>query len=445
MNEFDTKLIKYDNILIIGSGGREHCLGWKLSHSAKVNKIFFAPGNGGTETNIPISMNDFYKLRQFAEENFCLTVVGPEKPLALGIVDLFSKGKLPIFGPNKKASKLESSKVYAKNFMKRYGIPTAPFSIFSDPDDAEQYVTSLPEPPVIKADGLAQGKGVVVSAHCDDAIKAIRKITNDINSEKESNQIVVEKRLYGNEISFIALCDGRSIMPLVSSQDHKRAANGDQGPNTGGMGAYSPVPFVDSEIYDKILKRIIDPTLSALKKSGTSFKGFLYAGLMIEQDTKEPYVLEFNVRMGDPECQSIITRMESDLVDYLEATVEGRLDSMPPIRWKQDYAVCVVMTSKGYPGKYETGKMIYGLDSNLGNNVYVFHSGTTKDPKNRLITNGGRVFSVTGLGSDIRTATGRAYSAVKNIHWGNNEEYYRNDIGYKALQINTPGLDSRSL
>jgi phosphoribosylamine---glycine ligase len=438
-------LIKYDNVLIIGSGGREHCLGWKISQSSKVKKIFFAPGNGGTETNVPLAMDDLDRLCQFAKDNSCLTVVGPERPLALGVVDLFDEYKLPIFGPNKRASRLEWSKVYAKQFMNKYGIPTAPFSTFSDAGEAEQYVNSLRDPPVIKVDGLAQGKGVVVSSNCDEAIKAIRNFTSSNNSEKEPIQLVVEKKLCGIEISFIALCDGTSIMPLVSSQDHKRANDNDLGPNTGGMGAFSPVPFINSELYHKILKRIIDPTLRGLKDSNIKFKGFLYAGLMIEHNTKEPYVLEFNVRMGDPECQSIITRMESDLVDYLEATIKGSLNSMLPIEWKQECAVCVVMTSRGYPGKYETGKVIYGLDTALRNDVYVFHSGTTKDQLNRLITNGGRVLSVTGIGHDIRTATNRAYSAVKNIHWGNNEEYYRKDIGSKALQVNTEGPDFHSL
>jgi phosphoribosylamine---glycine ligase len=429
-------LVKYDNVLIIGSGGREHCLGWKISQSAKVKKIFFAPGNGGTETNVPIAMDDLDRLRQFAKDNSCLTVVGPERPLALGIVDVFEEYELPIFGPSKKASRLEWSKVYAKQFMNKYGIPTAPFSTFSDAGEAEQYVNSQPDPPVIKVDGLAQGKGVVVSANCNDAINAIRNFTSRNNSEKNHIQVVVEKRLYGNEISFIALCDGSSIMPLVSSQDHKRANDNDLGPNTGGMGAFSPIPFINSELYHKIVKRIIDPTLHGLKDSSTKFKGFLYAGLMIEQETNEPYVLEFNVRMGDPECQSIMTRMKSDLVDYLEATIEGTLSSKFPIEWKQECAVCVVMASRGYPGKYETGKVIYGLDATLGNDVYVFHSGTIRDKQNRLITNGGRVLSVTGMGPDLRTASNRAYSAVKNIHWGNGEEHYRNDIGYKALQVN---------
>jgi phosphoribosylamine--glycine ligase len=438
-------LVKYDNVLIIGSGGREHCLGWKISQSAKVKKIFFAPGNGGTETNVPIAMDDLNRLRQFAKDNSCLTVVGPERPLALGIVDVFEEYELPIFGPNKKASRLEWSKVYAKEFMNKYGIPTAPFSTFSDAGEAVQYVNSLPDPPVIKVDGLAQGKGVVVSANCDDAINAIRNFTNRNNPEKEPIQLVVEKRLYGNEISFIALCDGSSIIPLVSSQDHKRANDNDLGPNTGGMGAFSPVPFINSELYHKIVKRIIDPTLHGLKDSSTKFKGFLYAGLMIEQETKEPYVLEFNVRMGDPECQSIMTRMKSDLVGYLEATIEGTLCSKFPIEWKQECAVCVVMASRGYPGKYETGKVIYGLDTTLGNDVYVFHSGTVRDKQNRLITNGGRVLSVTGIGPDIRTASNRTYLAVKKIHWGNDDEYYRNDIGYKALQVNTTGPHFHSL
>jgi phosphoribosylamine---glycine ligase len=401
-----------------------------------VEKIYFAPGNGGTEANVPISLYDFDGLLKFAKDNSCLTLVGPEKPLDLGIVDLFVEEQLPIFGPNKMASKLESSKVYAKNLMHEYGIPTAPFSVFSDPKDAEEHVASLTQPPVVKLDGLAQGKGVVVSNDMDEAVLAVRNLTKDNKFENEGNRIIIENRLYGHEISFICLCDGHSIVPLVSSQDHKRVGDNDHGPNTGGMGAYSPAPFITSQMNDKIMNEILEPTLSALNNTGVTFTGFLYAGLIIEHSTNQPYVLEFNVRMGDPECQSIIPRMESDLLEYIEATIEGRLKSMPSIRWSNEHAVCVVMTSRGYPGKYETGKVIRGLERYTGNYVYIFHSGTVKDSEGRVLTNGGRVLSVTGVGSDIRIAMDRAYSVVKNIHWGQNDEYYRNDIGYNALKTN---------
>ena len=427
---------EYRNVLVVGKGGREHCLGWKISQSPKINRVFFAPGNGGTGMNVPISPDDLENLSDFARDNSCFTIVGPEKPLSLGIVDLFEGKGLPIIGPNKKAARLESSKVFAKKFMRKYSIPTAPFSVFSDADEAKQFVTSLSEPPVIKVDGLAQGKGVIVCHDLPEAIKTIDKILKNKEFGSEGNSIVIEKRLYGNEVSFIALCDGHSIVPLDSSQDHKNVWDGDNGPNTGGMGAYSPAPVIDEQMYSKIMKTIMEPTLKALRKSGLSFKGFLYAGLMIERSTNVPYVLEFNVRLGDPECQSILTRMDSDLVEYLEAIAETRLASMSQIKWKKEHAVCVVMTSNGYPGKYEEGKIVCGLNSSIGDSVHIFHSGTARDDQDRIITAGGRVLSVTALGTDIETAIDRAYSTVRNIHWGDNEEYYRNDIGYKALNSN---------
>jgi len=430
-------MVEYRNILVVGKGGREHCLGWKISQSPKINRVFFAPGNGGTGMNVPISPDDLEKLSDFARDNSCFTIVGPEKPLSLGIVDLFEGKGLPIIGPNKKAARLESSKVFAKKFMRKYSIPTAPFSVFSDADEAKQFVTSLSEPPVIKVDGLAQGKGVIVCHDLPEAIKTIDKILKNKEFGSEGNSIVIEKRLYGNEVSFIALCDGHSIVPLDSSQDHKNVWDGDTGPNTGGMGAYSPAPVIDEHMYSTIMKTIMEPTLKALRKSGLSFKGFLYAGLMIERSTNVPYVLEFNVRLGDPECQSILTRMDSDLVEYLEAIAETRLASMSQIKWKKEHAVCVVMTSNGYPGKYEEGKIVCGLNSSIGDSVHIFHSGTARDDQDRIITAGGRVLSVTALGTDMETAIGRAYSSVRRIHWGNNEEHYRNDIGYKALNPNS--------
>ena len=444
MHGLDTdELAKIKKVLIVGSGGREHCIGWKIAQSPRVGKVYYAPGNGGTESNAPISLYDFDGLRKFAKDNYCLTVVGPEKPLDQGIVDLFLEEQLPIFGPNKEASKLESSKVFSKKLMQKNGIPTAPFSVFSDPKEAEEYVSSLSKPPVVKLDGLAQGKGVVVSDSIGEAVLAVRDLTKENQSENEGNGIIVEDRLYGDEISLICLCDGHSIIPLASSQDHKRVGNNDQGPNTGGMGAYSPAPFITGQLFDKIMKEIMDPTLSALNKTGISFKGFLYAGLLIERITSQPYVLEFNVRMGDPECQSIIPRMESDLMDYLVATIEGRLKSMPPIKWTNQHSVCVVMTSNGYPGRYQTGKEIRGLDRLYGDFAHIFHSGTIKDSEGKLLTNGGRVLSVTGLGDNIGIAMDRAYSVVRNIHWGYNEEYYRTDIGYNAVRINKTRLDLR--
>ena len=291
-------MVDYRNILVVGGGGREHCLGWKISQSPKVNKVFFAPGNGGTGMNVPISPDDLEKLGDFAGDNSCFTIVGPEKPLSLGIVDLFARKGLPIIGPTQEAARLESSKVYAKKFMKKYNIPTAPFSVFSNPDEAKEYVKSLSEPPVIKVDGLAQGKGVIVCHDLRQAISTIDKILKYKEFGSQGSSIVIEKRLYGNEVSFIALCDGHSIVPLDSSQDHKNVWDGDNGPNTGGMGAYSPAPIIDEQMNSDIMKTIMEPTLDALKKSGLSFKGFLYAGLMIEPGTEYSTCTRVQCKVG---------------------------------------------------------------------------------------------------------------------------------------------------
>jgi phosphoribosylamine--glycine ligase len=423
-----------DNVLIIGFGSREHALGWKIAQSKRVNKIYFAPGNGGTSDNIDIKHNDIEGLVSFAKrQSNLLTVVGPEEPLSLGIVDAFEREGLRVFGPRKESARLETSKAFAKEFMHDAGIRTPEFAIFSEVQKAKDYVIKQSRPQVIKADGLAAGKGVVV---CDSADQAIAVIDNMMIKKEfgvAGTKVVIEERLYGEEVSFIAMCDGKTIMPLAPSQDHKRIYDDDKGPNTGGMGAYSPTPVVDSDLHEKIINDIIQPAVIAMRQRSTPFKGFLYAGIMVEENTKKPYVLEFNARMGDPECQPIMMRMKSDLYEYVDAAVDEGLESMPQIEWKNQAAVCVVMASRGYPGHYEKGKVIEGLNSEFGPHVMIFHAGTARDSQGRIVTNGGRVLTVTALGEDIRRAVDNAYSSVRKIRWGENSQYYRTDIARKAI------------
>lgn len=423
-------------VLVIGSGGREHALGWKLSQSPRVGKIYHAPGNGGTSENIDVRHNDIDGLVNFAKKfgKDCLTVVGPEESLSLGVADAFAKEGLRIFGPTRQAAMLESSKVFAKEFMKSSDIPTASFATFSDIGPAKDYIKGQDRPLVVKADGLAAGKGVIVCDDAGQALEAVEKIMVGKKFGSAGASVVVEERLSGEEASFIALCDGRTIIPLASSQDHKRVFDGDRGPNTGGMGAYSPAPVVDSEMHDKIVKRVMEPAVGKMRERGTPFLGFLYAGVMVDERTGEPSVLEFNARMGDPECQPIMMRMKSDLYEYMDAAVDGRLDSMPPIEWHDQTAVCVVMASRGYPGAYKKGEIIEGLDSDFGPETMVFHAGTTKDAQGRVVTSGGRVLGVTALGSDARHAIDNAYSAVRRIRWGENGHYYRTDIARRAIR-----------
>ncbi|MFL6496774.1 MAG: phosphoribosylamine--glycine ligase, partial [Nitrososphaera sp.] len=352
-------VVTSDNVLVVGFGSREHAIGWKIAQSKHVEKIYFAPGNGGTFENIDIKHNDIDKLVSFAkDQSNLLTIVGPEEPLSLGIVDTFEKEGLRIFGPGKEPARLETSKAFAKEFMYDIGIRTPKFAIFSDPEKAKDYVIRQDRPLVIKADGLAGGKGVIVCENIGQTIAAIESMIIKKDFGIAGTKVVIEERLSGEEVSVIALCDGKTLMPLAPSQDHKRIFDNDKGPNTGGMGAYSPVPVVDSNLQERILKDLMEPAIIAMKNRGTPFKGFLYAGIMIEETTKKPYVLEFNVRMGDPECQPIIMRMKSDLYEYIDAAVEGRLESMPQMEWKSQTAVCVVMAAKGYPGSYEKGRVI---------------------------------------------------------------------------------------
>jgi phosphoribosylamine--glycine ligase len=420
------------NLLIIGSGGREHALGWKLYQSNCIDEIFYCPGNGGTEKNIQIDYSDFDKIMKFADQNNCETIVGPESPLANGIVDEFMKRGLRIFGPSKAAAKLESSKAFSKRFMEREGIKTAPFAVFSSYRDAEDYVKSQTGKLVVKADGLASGKGVIVCRTQQQAIRALRVIMLDKKFADAGSKVVIEKRLTGKEVSYIAICDGDSFVPLATSKDHKRAYDNDRGANTGGMGSYSPALDVDRYLETHIIDDIIDPTIRGMKHLGTPFTGFLYAGLMLDCKDEPPYVLEFNVRMGDPECQTLVVRMNSDLYPYLEAAIDRKLDRMPPIEWNKGAAVCVVMASKGYPGKHNEDREIHGLNSYPSHNVSIFHAGTKKGPMNRLFTAGGRVLSVTATGQDIDSARKKAYKTVLKLGWGPGEEHYRTDIGLVA-------------
>jgi len=415
------------NVLVVGSGGREHALSWKLSQSPKVDTVFTAPGNGGTENNVSIGVDDLDGLADFAQKNNCFTVVGPEDPLAAGIVDKFNQKNLRVFGPSQKATQLESSKIWAKNFMKRNDIPTAEFEIFDDAQKAQDYVKSLDYNVVVKADGLAAGKGVIVCNNNEEAFSAIDTILVKKTFGDAGNRIIIEERIDGIEASYIALSDGDVAIPMASSQDHKRIFDNDKGPNTGGMGAYSPTPIVDDALAKKIQEKIIDKTIQAMKNEGISFKGFLYAGVMIRDG--EASVLEYNVRMGDPECQPITMRMNSDLYDYFVASIDGKLSSMPPISWKNQSAVCVVLASEGYPESYAKDEEITGFDS-IPNEVHVFHAGTKKID-GKILSNGGRVLGVTALGDSLESAINNAYAAAEKISWSH--KYCRKDIGKKGL------------
>ena len=415
------------NVLVVGSGGREHAIGWKLSQSDNVDRVFHAPGNGGTLNNVQISADNLGELAKFASENDCFTVVGPEVPLAIGIVDFFNEKGLKIFGPTKKAAQLESSKIWAKQFLKRNNIPTATFEVFNDPVKAKEYVDRIEYDVVIKADGLASGKGVIVCNNKDEAKKSIDMILVDKKFGKAGNNIIIEERIDGIEASYIALSDGKIAIPMATSQDHKRIFDNDKGPNTGGMGAYSPTPIIDKDLSQKIQEKIIDKTISSLRNEGITFKGFLYAGIMLKDG--EPYVLEYNVRMGDPECQPILMRMDSDLFEYLVGSVEGTLENTPLISWKNKSAVCIVLASKGYPESYPKGEEIFGL-GNTFDDAYIFHAGT-KELDKKTITNGGRVLGVTALGDTLEAAIKRAYDVTEKISWEN--KYLRTDIGKKGL------------
>ncbi len=420
-------------VLVVGGGGREHAIAWKLSQSPLLSKLYIAPGNGGTRLvgeNVPISAEDIEGLLDFARrEGIDLTVVGPEAPLVAGIVDLFVENGLKIVGPGKMAAMLEGSKSFTKELLVENGIPTAEYAEFTDYDSAVKYVKERGAPIVVKADGLAAGKGVTVASSVEEALEALKRIMVDAVFGEAGKKVVIEEFLEGEEASFIVLTDGVNILPLASSQDHKRAYDNDDGPNTGGMGAYSPAPIVTGEMEKRILEEIIKPTIRGMEKKGTPFKGVLYGGLMITDDG--PRVLEFNVRFGDPEAQPLLMRMRGDLLDTFVKLEEGRLNEAD-IRWGDDAAVCVVMASAGYPGKYEKGKEITGLDEvEKMEDVVVFHAGT-RFQDGKYLTNGGRVLGVTALADNIPRAIDRAYEAVEKISWDG--AFYRRDIGKKALK-----------
>lgn len=423
--------MKKRNILVVGSGGREHALVWKLQDK-NVGKVFCAPGNGGISNSIPIQVTDFDRLAEFARENECFTVVGPEEPLAKGITNTFLSRGLEIYGVTKEAAIAESSKIWAKLFMKQQGIATAEFRTFEDPARAVDYVKEKGAPVVVKADGLASGKGVAVCLTENEALAAIDDMMIQKKFGSSGERIMVEDLLVGEEASYMVIVDTESqaYVPLASSQDHKPIFDGDQGPNTGGMGAYSPAPIVTDDFEDEIQKRIVARFIDGMRHANIEFKGTLYLGLMICEG--QPYVLEFNVRFGDPEIQPIVLRMKSDLFPYLDACANGRLAETEKIEWSSQAAVCVVMASSGYPGQYQRGKTIVGLDEVARiKNAVVFHAGTVKEGSS-LVTSGGRVLGVTALGDTVPQAIEETYRAVDKIHWDG--EYHRTDIGRKALR-----------
>ena len=422
-------------ILVVGGGGREHTLVWKIAQSSKVKTIYCAPGNAGIAEHaecIPIKADEIKKLASFAHSRAIdLTLVGPELPLTLGIVEEFKRYGLRIFGPDKNAAIIEGSKLFAKDLMKKYNIPTADYATFDSPPEAMSYLRKRGTPAVIKADGLAAGKGVVPVQSLDEAEEVIDSLLTQRIFGQAGNRIVIEDFLTGEEASFIVFTDGHTILPMPSSQDHKPIYDNDQGPNTGGMGAYSPAPVITAALQKKIMDEVMTPVVRGMAEEGRRFKGILYAGLMINgEDIK---VLEFNARFGDPETQPILMRMKTDIVPVFDAIVDEQLDKIA-IQWDERPAVCVVMAAQGYPGSYQKGTAIEGLKEIQSiHNVEVFHAGTALHD-NRVVTDGGRVLGVTALGDTIAEAIDNAYSAVSRIHWDG--AYYRKDIGKKALNRN---------
>jgi len=421
-------------ILVIGSGGREHALCWKIAQSKLVSKIFCAPGNAGiaqVAECINIAADDITKLLDFAKkEKIDLTVVGPEVPLSLGIVDEFSKNRLKIFGPNKKASQMESSKVFAKEIMAKYKVPTAAFKIFDNPDEAKKYIDTIGAPCVVKADGLAAGKGVVVAKSTDEAKQAVISMLQDKIFGEAGSRIIIEECLEGQEASILVITDSDEVVVLASAQDHKRINDLDQGPNTGGMGAYSPTSIVTPDLFLEILDKVIYPTIEGLVKEGIDYRGVLYAGIMLTKNG--PKTLEFNVRFGDPETQVILPRLKSDLIEIMLAASERRLADLKILEWDGRDCACVVITSQGYPGDYIKGKEITGLeDAAKMKDIFIFHAGTKLQDK-KIITSGGRVLGVVGLGDDIKEAVDNTYNAVSKIHFEG--MHYRRDIGARAIK-----------
>ena len=420
-------------ILVVGSGGREHALAWRIAQTPGLQKVLVAPGNAGTACERELenlAVTDIEALADFAErEKIHLTLVGPEAPLAAGIVDVFRTRGLRIFGPTKAAAQLESSKDFARRFMARHGIPTAEFATFADVQAAHAYVENKGAPIVIKADGLAAGKGVVVALSLHEAHAAIDMMLLDNKMGDAGARVVIEEFLEGEEASFIVMADGRNVLPLATSQDHKRLQDGDQGPNTGGMGAYSPAPVVTPQVHAKVMREVIMPTIQGMEKDHIPFTGFLYAGLMIKPDGSLK-VLEFNCRMGDPETQPIMMRLKSDFVKILDAAIDGRLDKVEA-EWDRRIALGVVLAAEHYPDTPKKGDVIHGLPQQEAEDVHVFHAGTTLRD-GQVVTAGGRVLCVTALGDNAKTAQKRAYEAVDTIRFDGMQ--YRRDIGYRAIR-----------
>ena len=416
-------------VLVVGGGGREHALVWKLRQSPRVEGLYCAPGNAGIAADaecVPIAVDDLPGLERFARERrIDLTVVGPELPLTLGLVDRFAAAGLRAFGPTMAAARLEGSKAFTKELCRRYDVPGAAFGAFRDPGAAKDYIHAAGAPVVVKADGLASGKGVFICATVAEATRAVDELMRDRVLGEAGAQVVVEEFLEGEEVSFMALSDGTTVLPLATSQDHKRVHDGDRGPNTGGMGAYSPAPIMGPALHERVMREIIEPVVRALAREGTPYVGVLYAGLMVQGDRAK--LLEFNVRFGDPEAQVLLVRLRSDLVDLLERAATGRLAGAS-IDWDPRAAVCIVLAAEGYPGAVERGRPIAGVDA--VRNALVFHAGTRRSD-GTLVTDGGRVLGVTALGDTIAAAVEAAYGAAACVHWPG--MHYRRDIGHRAL------------
>ena len=421
-------------VLIIGGGGREHAIAWKIAQSKKVSQVYVAPGNAGTSTeaktqNLAIDAEDITALTDFAkQENIDLTIVGPEAPLVAGIVDTFQKNALPIFGPSAATSQLEGSKAFAKQFMQTHSIPTGDYAVFTDYLKAKEYISSKALPIVIKADGLAAGKGVVVAETLEQALQSAEQMLSGSSFGKAGQRIIVEEFLQGEEASFICMVDGEHVLPLASSQDHKARDDGDTGPNTGGMGAYSPAPIVDEAMHEKIMQQVIQPVVDGFAKAGTPFVGFLYAGVMIDEESN-PYVLEYNCRFGDPETQPILMRLQSDFAELCLAGINKSLHAQI-LKWDNRAAVGIVLAAGGYPEDYKKGEVIEGLTSENSESEKVFHAGTTISNE-KIVTNGGRVLCVVALGNSIKSAQQHAYAVTKKISWPG--MFYRHDIGHRAI------------
>jgi len=422
-------------VLVIGGGGREHALAWKVAQSPRVDQVFVAPGNAGTATeprleNVALAVEDIDGLLAFARDSHIdLTIVGPEVPLVLGVVDRFQAAGLRIFGPGQAAAELEGSKAFTKDFLARHRIPTAAYGNFTDLDAAIAYIKAQGAPIVVKADGLAAGKGVILARTEQEAIDACRDMLAGNAFGEAGHRVVIEEFLQGEEASFIVMVDGEHVLPLATSQDHKARDDGDTGPNTGGMGAYSPAPVVDADMHASIMRQVIEPTVKGMAADGKPYTGFLYAGIMIDAHGV-PKVLEYNVRFGDPETQPIMLRLQSDLVELCEAALDGRLHQVDA-EWDPRASLGVVMAAGGYPGSYRKGDIISGLDSAQAEGVKVFHAGTALDDEGRVVTSGGRVLCVCALGDDVAVAQRRAYEAVDRITW--DKAYCRRDIGHRAI------------